>query len=79
MCFIFILTENKRYIYFLKKKIKRHTEMVCGIVKGSNDKQIKKKKIKCQTNRFIKEIKQALRALVSEKVHYPFLSPQLLL
>lgn len=35
MCFVFILTENKWYIFF-KKEIKRHTEKVCGTVKGAN-------------------------------------------
>lgn len=35
MCFVFILTENKWYIFF-KKEIKCHTEKVCGIVKGAN-------------------------------------------
>ena len=56
MCFVFILTENKRYIYFLKKKIKRHTEMVCGIVKGSNnDKQMKKKKLSVKLTDSLKE------------------------
>lgn len=34
MCFVFILTENKWYIFF-KKEIKCHTEKVCGIVKGA--------------------------------------------
>lgn len=54
--------------------------MVCGIVKGSNNKQMKKKiKISVKLTDSLKRIKQALRALVSEKVHCPFLNPRLLL
>lgn len=34
MCFVFILTENKWYIFF-KKEAKRHTETVCREAKGA--------------------------------------------
>lgn len=66
--------EQKIYIFF-KKEIKRHTEMVCRIVKGSNVMNNNKMKKKVLTNRFIRRIKQAPRALVSKNVHYPFLRP----
>lgn len=52
--------------------------MVCRIVKGSNvmnNNKMNKMKKKVLTNRFIRRIKQAPRALVSKNVHYPFLRP----
>lgn len=58
MCFVFILTENKWYI-FLKKEIKRHTEKVCGTVKGA---KVQTKTLKW-TDSF-KKIKLAMRALI---------------
>lgn len=45
MCFVFILTENKWYIFF-KEEIKRHTEMVCRKAKGAKVQTIPKKKKK---------------------------------
>lgn len=36
MCFVFILTENKWYIFF-KKEAKRHTETVCRGAKSSDE------------------------------------------
>lgn len=42
MCFVFILTENKWYIFF-KKEAKRYTETVCREAKGAKV-QAKKKK-----------------------------------
>ena len=60
--------EQKIYI-FLKKEIKRHTEMVCGIEKGSN---VKKKVL---MNRLINRESKKHQELWSLNVHNPFQSP----
>lgn len=56
MCFVFILTDYKWYI-FLKKEIKCHTWKVCGIAKGT------KSSDKNKQNRLIQKIQHAMRAL----------------
>lgn len=75
MCFVFILTENKWYIFF-KKEIKRHTEKVCGIVKGakSSDENMLQKKKNQQTHY---EKKNKMRALIYKISIITFSAPNL--
>lgn len=54
MCFVFILTENKWYIFF-KKEIKRHTEKVCGIAKRTNKQKPDRTSDGAKTSRLVKE------------------------
>lgn len=49
MCFVFILTANKWYIFFEEKIKKCHTEMVCGVVKGAT--------VRAKENRLIEKSK----------------------
>lgn len=76
MCFVFILTENKWYIFF-KKEIKRHTEKVCGIVKGakSSDENMLQKKKKSTDSITIK--KNKMRALIYKISIITFSAPNL--
>lgn len=87
MCFVFILTENKRYIYFLKKKLNITLEWFAEgsnainswEEKKTNEKKQQKKKpneqVLTDSLKKKKPNKQTPRALISD-VHYPFLRPR---